>query len=296
MDFQICAPPDVLASLEDAKQTPSGRRGYCPVCDPDHRHRDGGTLWAGIWKGKPKWCCHRCHCERDFRAARKAARLHGKAPTLDDKEKSRKIVATIEASHLSRVGDVVWRYLVQTRQLSITGPLPLDLRRTKLWHAETKRTYDVMLGVVRTPSGTAVAYHRTYLVNLGERVVKANHPDVSGFLRVKEAKKSLGSLGGNAVHLGVDADEIGVCEGIESALGLAVHTGLVCWAALSAEGMKHLVVPKHVRRVVIGPDVGDTRDTGMNAAYALRNRLRQQGVDASLLIPPGRANDWAEVG
>lgn len=297
MDIEISGPPEIIVAFRDAKPTPTGLRGYCPACDPERRHRDGGTLWAGLFKGRPYWCCHRCHCEKDYQAAKRTARLRAEVEAVDDAERSRQAIRILEEkTHLCRVGDVVWAYLTITRGKRFHGPPPVDLRRARLRHPENKREYDVMVGVVRTSAATLAAIHRTYLVEVGGRVLKASDAEVPRHLRVRNAKLSLGPIMGHAIHLGEESDEIGVCEGIESALGLAQATGLVCWSAISAGGLAGLQVPKSVRRIVIGPDIGDKRSAGMKAALALKNRLHaERSIRVDLMVPPLRCRDWGEI-
>jgi hypothetical protein len=100
--------------------------------------------------------------------------------------------------------------------------------------------------------------------------------------------------------MGVDSEEIGVAEGIESTLGLAMALQISSWSAVSSSNMPNLVLPSHVRRVVIGPDLGDVKEAGMKAAVEFRKRVVAEGkrrkkiIDVEIRFPGGAANDWAE--
>lgn len=307
MDFTLNAPPHVLAWF----QSPYCRREggwlatYCEVCDPDHRKRGRRTLRAGIYNGRPWWGCMRCHFERDIKNAQRTARMR----LQYDREKAGADEAAmrawaldlIEKSSAVRSGDIVDRYLRGRGLQPSSSFWPASLRRARLKHRETNQYYDSMLAIVQhSESGMSVASHRTFLFEVDGRVVKASDALVPKKFRVRNAKKAVASVTGHAIHLGVDSDEIGVCEGIESALGLSMHTGLVCWAAISSHGMETLKVPKSIRRMVIGPDVGDSENVGMDAAHALRNRIVEEGkkrgqlIDVRILCPPIGKSDWGE--
>ncbi len=314
--LELRAPPEIVAALRDGKRSGGWLRAYCPVCDPERRHRDGGTLAAGILtsgprKGQPWWGCHRCRCQDDYAAARKTAAMRiaydRNSVAADELRRRGMAVEIAEKCREIKPGDPVDRYLRETRGLEPQGALwCTDLRKRRLVHKDTDFEYDCMVAVVRDGTGQIVAVHRTYLFELDDgRVVKISDREVPSKLRHPKAKLVLGSMGGAAVRLGVDSDEIAIAEGIESALGLGRATGLVPWSALNAGNMRVMYVPPHVKRVVIGPDIDrpDKRgkEAGMEAALALRYRLvdeakkRGRFVDAVIKAPPFPASDWAEI-
>lgn len=309
--LELRAPPEIVAALRDGKRSGGWLRAYCPVCDPDRRHRDGGTLAAGILtsgprKGSPWWGCHRCRCQDDYAAARKTAAMriqYDRQSVADDEFRRRSMaVEIVDKSAQIRPGDPVDRYLRVTRGLEPAGALWWsDLRRRRLVHMDTKHEYECMVAVVRDGSGQIVACHRTYLFELDDgRVVKINDREVPAKMRHAKSKLVLGSMGGCAVRLGVDSDEIAIAEGIESALGLGRATGLVPWSALNAGNMENVIVPPHVRRIVIGPDLGDKKGVGMTAAVRLRKRLVEEAKQRKKLVsivikpPPFGHKDWGE--
>ncbi len=298
MDLEISAPPDIVEAFRDARRSGGWIHTYCPRCDPDHRKRGRLTLRAGIYRGKPWWGCMRCQCQKDWQAEKRSARLRAQIQPSNDKQKRVRVQREIERSSLVRSGDLVDRYLRETRSLRpSTGWWPSQLRTvTRLYHdLDRHDRLGGMIGVVQDVSGSVVACHRTYLAVVGGRVVKADHQDVPEKDRTSKVRLALAPVTGCAVRLGVDSDEIGVAEGIESALGLAMRTGLVCWAAISANGMRALLVPRHVQRVVIGPDIGDDNGDGLRAAYSLEAKLRRR-LKVEVLLPPLRCKDWGEVG
>lgn len=292
------APAEVVAALDCAKPQPGGGiRGYCPYCDPEGRKRDGGTLWAG----ERGWMCHR-GCHQDIKAAQRTTMFRAKLQRHDqkiDKKRNQELALRLyEQSRAITDGDPVDRYLRQRRLLvPTTGVWPAPLRRARLKHPQTKRQYWAMLAVVVTAEREFAAVHRTFVMDDGRR---ADDPTLPDKVRVVSAKLSLGPLLGNAVRLGDDSDTIGICEGIESALGFAQATSLTCWSTISAAGMRAVTLPKSVSRVVIGPDVGDERKDGLKAALRLRERLlrTKSGSNQQLIVeikpPPMGCYDWAD--
>jgi hypothetical protein len=312
--IDIKAPPEAHAALRDGKSSCGGIRAYCYNCDPERRHRDGGTLWAGLVRGKPWWGCHRCHVEEDYRAGRRSAYLQRESYTgkaRDDKQRSAAAIEIFNRARPLCTDDAADLYLrIARRLVPSAGAWSTDLRLARLKYRVDDKTmtgpWPVMVAGIRNSAGMLVALHRTFLFESPEHgVIKLNDKRVPDQNRVRAAKLSLGPLGGCAIRLGIDSETIGICEGVESALGLAMATNYTCWAAISANNMKALQIPKFVQRVVIGPDIGDKRDTGLDAAIFLQNRLRIEArrarrpleveIMAPPLVKPGDWADWAKA-
>jgi putative DNA primase/helicase len=148
--------------------------------------------------------------------------------------------------------------------------------------------YPAMLARVDGVDGEAITLHRTYLS--GGR--KAAVPD---------AKKVLSSgINGAAVRLFDANDELGVAEGIETALAVHLATGKPVWAALSAGNLEKLWLPDSVRRVcVYGDNDAGSQFDGQACAYALARRLmktaRQPPRQVEVFLPKQAGSDWADV-
>lgn len=299
-DFEIRGPPEIIAAFREARRSGSWIEAVCPFCGKGPKDR---KLRAGLFRGRPWWGCMRCHCEKDLAAAERTARMRTRVRQSDELETRKYALGLIDNSWPIRRGDCVDLYLRGRGLEPKQSSWPAQLARARLKHPETKQFYDAMLATVQSASGERVACHRTFLFCVEGCVVKASDPRVPAKLRVETAKMSLASIAGAAIHLGPDCDEIGVCEGIESALGFAMHTGLTVWAAISCAGMQELVLPSHIRRIVIGPDVGDKggprghgKHAGMKAALALKNRLHsERRIRVDILPPPFKSKDWAQV-
>ncbi|MBK5963850.1 hypothetical protein CCR95_07055 [Thiocystis minor] len=152
--------------------------------------------------------------------------------------------------------------------------------------------YPAMLARVSDPHGKAVTLHRTYLHRNG--AWKATVPSP------KKLMPPVASMTGGAIHLASVDTEMGVAEGIETALAARCLSGQPVWAAVSATLLAKFEPPAGVRQVTIWAD-RDRSKTGEQAAAALQKRLLRSGVEARIqlpnrAIPQGRKGvDWADV-
>ena len=160
-----------------------------------------------------------------------------------------------------------------------------------LTHWETKSGYPAMIGVVRDHLGEPLAIHRTYLqvsADLTGTVTKA---------AVSKPRMMLGKVAGGAVRLGpIKAGAaLGLCEGIET--GLAVMTscpGLPVWATLSATNLEQVKLPPNAQRIVILAD-HDASGAGTRAAESAARRLRSEGRQVAIALPPTAGDDFNDV-
>ncbi|MFN3369081.1 MAG: toprim domain-containing protein, partial [Thermus sp.] len=152
---------------------------------------------------------------------------------------------------------------------------------------EVLGAFPALLARVEHPHHGLVALHRTYLA-----------PDGTGKAPVPNPKKLTppvfeGATRGAGIRLfPLEGEEVAVAEGIETALAVAVATGLPAYAAVSAGGLEAWIPPAGVRAVLIAAD-GD--DTGKGAALALAKRLLAVGVKVRLAVPQEEGKDWADL-
>ena len=170
---------------------------------------------------------------------------------------------------------------VYLRARSITIPVPPSLRYlAAAKHGPTGLILPAMVAGVQDIDGRVVAVHRTYL-----------RYDGTGKAGVREPKLALGPIAGGAVRLALAGRELGICEGIESALSFQQATGISTWAALSVPGVRSLVLPEEISTVVLGPD-GD--DPGDGAAVEAAKRFVREGRKVRIARPP-HGMDWNDV-
>jgi len=108
------------------------------------------------------------------------------------------------------------------------------------------------------------------------------------------------SLTGGAVRLCPSESVLGIAEGIETALAVRQATGMAVWAALSCTLLERFEPPTGTQHVAIWGDL-DRKGVGDDSARKLAERLSEQGIAASLHMPPasllgdGKGIDWLDV-
>jgi hypothetical protein len=166
-------------------------------------------------------------------------------------------------------GTVVETYLRLAR--GYAGPIPAALRFAFGKHPSDLRRWHPMMVAAVLLDGRIVAVHRTFLRADG-RDKAALDPD----------KMTLGRCKGAAVPLAPAGPALAITEGIET--GLSVQAaGLATWAALSAAGIRNLILPEFVREVTIA---ADPDPAGLiNARVAMRRWLAE-GRSVTIARPP----------
>ena len=142
-----------------------------------------------------------------------------------------------------------------------------------------------LLARVRDGDGRPVTIHRTYLTHDGlkapidkpKRLMASGPlPDVC------------------AIQLAPIAETLGVAEGIETALSATVLFDTPCWSLISTALMAKWLPPPGVSKVVIYAD-RDDEYVGQQAAIALYQRLKLEGVAAEITMPDTHGEDWNDV-
>jgi putative DNA primase/helicase len=136
--------------------------------------------------------------------------------------------------------------------------------------------FPAMLAPVLGPIGELRSVHRTYLGDVPKR------------------KKLLSSVGaGAAIRLLEPTDELGIAEGIETALAAYELFHVPTWATISTAIMESFVPPVGVRSLVIFGD-HDANFAGQKSAYTLAHRLHRD-LAVEVRIPPETGTDWLDV-
>ena len=181
---------------------------------------------------------------------------------------------------LEPAGVTVQGYLA-ARGLSPTPAIKES--RQPYWHGgERLGEYDCMVGLIQSPDGKPQSYHLTYLSGPAKAEVPAP----------RKMMTPVETVSGGAVRLFAAAEEMGVAEGIETALSAHKLYKVPTWAALTAGGMESFVPPPECKHLTIFAD-NDASYTGHAAAYALAKRLTSKGVECLVMLPD--RGDWNDV-
>jgi len=136
-----------------------------------------------------------------------------------------------------------------------------------------------MVGLVEHAERGPVAIHATYI-----------RPDGNGKADIpkKMQKATFGRVRGGAIRFGTPCDGawLAVAEGIETALSVATACAMPAWAALSAGGIKNLVLPPEATCVVICAD-HDANGVGERAAHDAAQRWLAEVVGYGSHCRPG---------
>lgn len=137
-----------------------------------------------------------------------------------------------------------------------------------------------MVALVECVERGTVGLHRTFLT-----------PDYR-----RHDRASLGPVGGGAVRFGSPraGEPLVVAEGLETTAAVVVACGTPAWAALSAGGIRKLILPREATNVVICAD-HDASGTGERAARDAAGRWLSEGRRVRIAMPSEPDTDMADL-
>jgi hypothetical protein len=138
-----------------------------------------------------------------------------------------------------------------------------------------------MVALVEHVERGAIAIHRTYIT-----------PDHYQ----KHDRAALGPIGGGAVRLGTPrpGEWLAIGEGIETTLAVVISCSMPGWAALSAAGVRALILPPAATHVIICAD-HDASGTGECAAHDAAARWLGEGRRVRVAMPPEPGADFNDL-
>jgi hypothetical protein len=224
-----------------------------------------------LWGGKPH-----------DRGARSGSSIPGAGPAKDP-------MKTWRNARLFGRNTALDHYF-QSRGILLTDEEARSLRfSSALWHWPTRTTWPAMLARVSLATGADLTTHMTFL-----------KPDGSGKAPLGE-KARLFAAGGRTLGGGVwfggpePLQEFIVGEGIESTLSAMRILGASAGcAALSAGGIRRLILPPHARRVRVFAD-HDELGQGLAAAADSCRRWRAEGREVAVSIADRVGEDANDV-
>jgi putative DNA primase/helicase len=172
------------------------------------------------------------------------------------------------------------RYLAGRGILSVS-PAVRYHAATPLGRGTATRFRPALIAGVRQ-GDLIVAIQRLFLARDGSSLA----PDLM------KPKLTLGRPLRGAVQLAPPGAELGLAEGIESALSAIALLGMPVWATLGGERLPHIEIPSTVRRLVLLPDAdrsGRIAERKARAAYASLD------LDLETIWPWFGLKDWNDV-
>jgi putative DNA primase/helicase len=207
--------------------------------------------------------------ERAPQSSKQLARSDKPLQTMDNPSKAQAAFAIWRRSRPAE-GTTVETYLRTAR--GYTGPISSALRFAAGKHPSDPNHYHPMMVAAVERDGRIVAIHRTFL--RGDGKDKAS---------LDPNKMTLGPCKGAAVLLAPAGPVLAVAEGIETALSYMDETNIPTWAALSAGGIRDLILPGIVEEVIVA---ADPDPVGIMAALAAAGGWLAQGRRASVARSP----------
>jgi putative DNA primase/helicase len=284
--LQLTTAADIAAALEGRRE---GRqwRCRCPIhggCSLLVRDGDAGRILV--------FCHGGCEARDLLAELRRSGLLSGtsenyRLPPMRRNDRLDEAARTAWALAVWREtrpadGTIVETYLAN-RGLAL--PPPQYLRFHPRCPHPSGAILPAMIGLVEHIDHGPTAIHRTFI-----------SADGSGKAAVEPDKASLGPVAGGAVRLArVRAGQwLLVAEGLETTLSVMHACALPGWAALSAGGIKSLVLPPSANMVVIGAD-NDANGVGQRAANAAAERFLAEGRRVRIALPPTPGLDFNDL-
>jgi putative DNA primase/helicase len=281
---------EILPQLGIETRFLQNKHGPCPLCGGKDRFRFDDKDGSG------SYYCNQCGAGVgvillrkkhgwDFKTAcdeidRIIGTTAAAAIATPQKPNQRRAEAIDRALAQAADAEVVDGYLAR-RGIAARSPILQGHARCPYFDDDKRfvGNFPAIVAPILGPDGTLQSAHRIYDADVDPR---------------KKSLPPITTINGGAVRLYEPDEELGIAEGIETALAVHELFRVPVWAALTANGIKSFVPPRGPLRLHVFAD-NDSNYVGQAAAYELAHRLNREGLTVEVHVPPIADTDWLDT-
>lgn len=270
----------------------NGKHKPCPICGGTDRFRfddkDGaGTYICGQCGAGDGWTLIQKSMNVDFKEAVKAVEgvigTARKTPINNGLQYKPELLREMYRDSKPLDGKCCGSLYLKNRGLKT---FPSSLRfLSKCYEPSTKTKMPALLATFSAQDSEALTLHRIFLKEGGHKA------DIEKCKLTMTPKKP---MAGGVVRLFPAIKEIGITEGVETAIAVHEMYNIPVWAALSTSLMVAFKPPKGIENITIFADA-DINYAGEKAAYSLATKLYLEGYAVGVKIPRKRGCDFLDM-